>query len=247
MPRSPISNLLPWTCRWTMAGLFCLLLTARVWGQETASASPYHLAIKVQAYSPLTWLAEPLNGDRNFPFTPRFWTGEVEVGLPSSGSLQLSFGVRHYEFERLSVSGTELVFDRESAWKASLAYRSYFRQSKYGTISGPYWSIVGSLMSAKGAYNFDATEYHDVFTMRYASIGSLLGWQFCFKKHLLLDLGLGIDIGIQDYTFQYELSRPRRPISPLEYLGLRFWKAEGAHPTTMGMGPRVSFGLGWLF
>lgn len=201
----------------------------------------------MQAYSPLSWLAEPLNGARDFPYTPRFWTGEVEVGLPKNASLQLSFGIRHYEFEDPGASSQSLVFDREFGWKANLAYRKYFKQSTFGAVSGPYWSVNGGVLFAKGAYDYGETEFADEFKMGYGSIGSVLGWQFCFKKHLLLDLGLGIDIGIQDYTFQYEHSRPRRPISPLEYLGLRIWKADGPHPITVGMGPRVSFGFGWLF
>lgn len=240
MPRSPISNLLPWTCRWTMAGLFCLLLTARVWGQETPSASPYHLAIKVQAYSPLTWLAEPLNGDRNFPFTPRFWTGEVELGFSERHAVFGSMGIRrrHYKF------ASEAVYDRTDSYRVTLGYADYFGHARHGALDGPFYAPFLRWMKSTRDYNVPGMGKEGKVTTYAGSIGTFAGWKQFLGKHLELSAALGFELGYQWREETYEASGER--VSTFDFVSIPLWKERpGYYPNRVAVGLTTSFSVGW--
>ncbi len=79
-----------------------VLCCPAMYGQEAKTPSPYHLAIKVQAYSPLSWLAEQVIPDLYPPYTPRFWTGELELGVLERHSIFGSLGIRRKHDEYAS-------------------------------------------------------------------------------------------------------------------------------------------------
>jgi hypothetical protein len=240
MPRSPISNLLPWTCRWTTAGLFCLLLTARVWGQEGPSASPYHLSIKVQVYSPLSWLAEQVIPNLYQPFTPRFWTGELELGFSERYAVFGSLGIRrlHYKF------ASEAVYDRTDSYRITLGYADYFRHAKRGALAGPFYAPLLRWMKSTRDYNVPGMGKEGNVTTYAGSIGTFAGWKQFLGKHLELSAALGFELGYQWYEETDEGNGER--VSTFDFVSISLWKENRRyHPKTVALGFTSSVSVGW--
>ena len=205
-------------------------------------------ALKVQAYQPLSWLAEPLNGDRDFRFTPRFWTGEVELGFSGRSAVQVSVGVRRYErtWTTLGITYPQ-YYDRERAFKITIAYRNYPKSASLGRATGPYWSPFLTYLQAKSGYQSRSIEFNGEIEITYLSTGATLGWQFCIQRHLLFDIGAGPEIAYQHTQLMHGWTPFSRPITPLEYLGAPLWRSEKYDWAGIGVTGKVMLGVGWKF
>ena len=131
-------------------------------------------ALKVQAYQPLSWLAEPLNGDRDFRFTPRFWTGEVELGFSERSSVQVSVGVRRYHLDGLNGIGNP-ISDHRDGIKLTLAYRNYLMTKRWGRDEGLYISPFTRWCKGFRKYDFGAVWKGEITTPT-ISAGVNVGW-----------------------------------------------------------------------
>lgn len=241
---NPISNLFSSICRWATASLFCLLFITKAWGQEAPSASPYHLAIKVQAYSPLTWLAEQTHRDFSFPFTPRFWTGEVEFGLSLRRSIQASVGIMQLRLNE-PWYGIRIIDNRDGL-RLTLAYRDYYRSGRRGTLSGPYYSPFVRWVNATRTYDNMLGEIRSgEIEANSVSAGAFWGWQPHIGKHLYLDFGIGVELGYQWYKMTYGAQRVE--VSTFDHSGTKLWRGEGdRNRSFIGFGLTSSIGAGWL-
>ncbi len=239
------SNFLTWNFRWTSACLLCWLLTSKVWGQETSAASPLHLVIKAQAYSPLTWLAEQAHQDLRFPFTPRFWTGEAEFGLSDRRSVQASLGILRWRLDEVWPSGAHPI-DTRDGLRLTLAYRDYYQSSRRGPLSGPYYSpFLRWVNQARSFENLIGEHPSGVITTNAVSGGIFGGWQTHVGKHLYLDFGIGLEIGYQWYHMTEGADRVE--VSTFDYAGAKLWRGEGDRNRSFaGIGLTTSIGIGWL-
>jgi hypothetical protein len=232
-----------------ISSLCALVFAVMTLHAQTADRPAHKLdwALKVQAYSPLSWLAEPLNGKRDFPFTPRFWTGEVELGFSERSSVQLSVGVRHVDQPLSQVNPNPSFFEQEISYKATASFRNYLKYKHKGAVVGPYLAPSLGFLHAKGAYKTGAIEFQNEFTTIYFSTAVALGWQFCFKKHVLLDLGAGPEIAYQNTHVKYELSPLFRRVTPLEYLAIPIWRNQMNRRAGIGITGKAIIGIGWKF
>jgi hypothetical protein len=213
----------------------------QVLGQESEHAPK--VAVKLQMYSPLSLLAQPLFDDKDdIPYTPRFYTGEVEYGWSDRRAMLLSLGIR-----RLRSEGELLpsAYDSRTAFKLTLAYRSYPLAERQGAMSGLVLSpIVRYVYGKRDAY--DGFEFGSITTTNAISAGFQAGWQFKWKDHLLLNFGLGPEL-----TYQHRVidNLYGDALTGLDYAGLVFWQQGNEYATTkkLGLAPDFSIALGWLF
>ncbi len=213
---------------------------------QDAPARKLSWAAKVQAYQPLSWLAEPLNGEKDFPLTPRFWTGEVELGFSERSSVQVSVGVRRYRYIGHNEM-PELLTDFRDGTKVTVAYRNYLLNKRLGTMKGLY--IAPFFRWAKGhrVYDLGGQTFGEI-TTHSISCGANVGWQLQAGKHLVLDLQVGPEIGYQ---------RPQSPflefvygdkVTTLDYSGyINIWQKGTYNPQFVGIGLNCAFGIGWKF
>jgi hypothetical protein len=222
-----------------------LLLVTQVNAQAPSSKLPSHLAVKVQAYSMLSWLAEPLNGSRDFPFTPRFWTGELELGVGARRSVQASVGLQRWRYDEIWKNGAHPI-DARDGLRMTLAYRDYYQHARRGPLSGPYYSPFVRWVSQERTYENLIGEYPDgKITTNAVSAGVFWGWQPHIGKHFYMDFGIGVETGYQWYDMTE--GAVRVDVSTFDYVGAKLWKGKGdRNRSFIGLGVTSSIGLGWL-
>lgn len=228
--------------------LFVFLVLAGASLPAQASDAPARKltwALKVQAYQPLSWLAEPLNGKRDYPFTPRFWTGEVELGFSQRSSLQVSVGVRYRKetWLNLAVNTSE---DFAKGIKVAIAYRNYLLNRDRGQKAGLYLAPTFRFFSATRTYSSNLQGFHfDNFTQTLSAAFNL-GWQFKIKKRLLLDLRLGPELGYMNRIESYAEPRLGDPSSSFDYAGVRLRKIGTNDTKSIWLGLDAAIGVGFI-
>jgi hypothetical protein len=210
-------------------------------GQQAPSTS--RLAAKLQMYSPLSLLAQPLfDRKTDIPYTPRFYTGEIEYGWSDRRAMLLSVGIRRLRSEGEIFPS---AYDTRTAFKFTLAYRSYPLAQRHGTMGGLVLSPFVRYVYGKRDY-YAGIELPSNTVTQSVSAGLQVGWQFKLTDHLLLNLGLGPELAYQHRVVS-ELYGDA--LTGLDYAGLIFWKRGQEYYTTkkIGLSPDVSIALGWLF
>jgi hypothetical protein len=228
---------------WAVALVTCLVQV--VHGQEVRPSARPHLAIKVQAYSPLSWLAEQAHRDFSFPFTPRFWTGELELGLSDRHAIQASIGIMQLRRDEVTFSGSRIV-DYRDGLRWTLAYRKYYQSARKGHLAGAYYSPFLRWVSANRVYEGMIGEFGDGEVQTNAiSAGMFWGWQPRIGKHWVLDFGIGVEVGYQWYN-KGEYSRPA-DVTSFDHLKLQLWSGPGwYYPNFVGVSLTASMGVGWM-
>jgi hypothetical protein len=227
--------------------VFLVLAGASLPAQTSdASARKLTWALKVQAYQPLSWLAEPLNGKRDYPFTPRFWTGEVELGFSERSSVQASFGIRRYRLDELNGEGNPFS-DHRDGIKLTLAYRNYLSTPRWGRMEGLFVAPFARWAQGYRVYDFGA-EWSGEISSYSISGGLNIGWQYCAGKHLLLDLQFGPEIGYQFHRSPFLEYVLGDDLTSLDHGGYVTIRQKGTYnPEIAGLGMNVAFGIGWKF
>jgi hypothetical protein len=234
LPRNPAIRKL-----WIAA--FLLLLSTSLKSQDAAPRPK--VAVKLQMYSPLSLLVQPLYKVKShIPFTPRFYTGELEYAWSGRGGLLLGLGIR-----RLRSDGEVLpaAYDHQTAFRITLAYRHYPLAGRHGAMGGLVLSpFVRYVHGERDSY--DGMEFYGISTTDALSAGLQAGWQFRVKGHLLINLGIGPEL-----TYQHKVVEDHYTdaVTGLDFAGHTIWRQrEGFHLTrSIGLSPDVSVALGWLF
>lgn len=213
-------------------------------GLKSQDDSPRpRLGVKMQMYSPLSLLVQPLYKSKSqIPFTPRFYTGEIEYSWSDRAGMLLGVGVRRLRSERELPIGAH---DHRTAIKLTLAYRNYPLAGRYGPSGGLVVSPFARYAHGKADID-DGQEYSGTTTTDAISTGVQVGWQFRVKEHLLVNIGLGPELTYQVREVGDHFSDA---LTGLDYAGLEIWKrTEDFYFTKrIGLSPDVSIALGWLF
>jgi hypothetical protein len=227
-----------------ISSLCALVFAVMTLHAQTADRPAHKLdwALKVQAYSPLSWLAEPLNGKRDFPFTPRFWTGEVELGFSERSSVQLSVGVRRYRWEGVNALGAPAM-ETYRGLRGTLAYRHYLRTDRFGQMSGPYLAPFFRWASGGHTYDFGG-ELAGTSENTVISGGLEVGWQILILDHFLVGVGCAPEIG-RIHTLNSINGGDQ--FSNFDYQELVIWRKGEGYPQRVSFAPSFSFALGWKF
>jgi hypothetical protein len=234
-----------WRCRLLMAVLLLACLGQVVRGQDVRMRSQPHLAIKVQAYQPLAWLAAKVHPDLKPPFMPGFWTGALEWSYSERHAVQLEVGIRRnlYYMEgcwNFPISGFR------AGQRISLAWRDYFLARHFRPLSGPYYTPFVRYTRAVHAWRYLFTkELVNTTEVRAWTAGAGVGWQQAIGRHLRLDLGFGGELGYQWYPL-YDDGRLEQ-VTSMDHARITLWEAEGAElPRRVGFGWTATLGVGWV-
>jgi hypothetical protein len=202
-------------------------------------------AAKVQAYQPLSWLAEPLNGEKDFPLTPRFWTGEVELGFSERSSVQVSVGVRYSKRPWLNPE-TSTSEDFAKGIKLSLAFRNYLLHLDQGQKTGLYIAPTVRFLTASRAYVSDLPELNFNSRTQTLSTAVNLGWQLKISHRLLLDFRAGPEWGYMTRIESYGEPSLGDPASSFDHAGIRLRKIGTSDTKSIWLGLDAAIGVGFV-
>lgn len=196
-------------------------------------------ALKTQAYSLLSHLVQPLVGGRyGLPFTPRYVTGAVEVGFGARHAVEFRVAMRRHDSPRWVPFSRDYL---DAAYHVAWAYRYYLQPVKRGRMAGPYWSAF--LTAGNSHVRFSCCEdiIVDAHT-RMLALGAHAGWQLKLWNRLLIDAGIGPQLGYQLRTEGYGSA------FSLDYTGFPVWRgAGGGYLRSLLLGADASIALGCLF
>lgn len=232
---------------WAVVLVACLVQVVQ--GQEVRPSARPHLAIKVQAYQPLAWLAAKFHPDLNAPFMPGFWTGELEWCYSNRHAVQLGLGLRRelYYMEgcwEVPMSGFK------AGQRISLAWRDYFLAGHFRPLSGPYYAPFLRYTRAVHAWrNLFTKELVHATEVRALTGGMGVGWQQDIGRHLRLDLGFGGELGYQWYP-RFEDGMVEQ-VTSMDLSRVKVWEAAGEAADEepagrIGFGWTATLGVGWV-
>jgi hypothetical protein len=210
-------------------------------------AGIFPIAIKMQAYSPLSNLVRPFK-HRSYdpPFSPRFYVVEVEKCFLGGHGVQLSFGARSLNKGRSRPGG----YDLAKGIKARISYQKYLQHHTKRPFEGWFMTSGIQLVSANYTYS-DGVDQGGAYEAHSIALDVGIGWSALIKNRLLIQASAGPQFGRQRDNYV------RDPVSglywgdqvtPFDYSGSRFASSFDSGWTTFwGFSAYLNFSVGWVF